>query len=515
MQKMTRLTALAMIFAMAIVLAPSAQATVNLLAGPTSLIPDPIFVKAASAPVPLFAFTLSQDAGENLISVSVLVNQNATTTVSGSGLANVSVYKDNGDGIFSAADTLEGSQTSVNIGTNTAVSMATTTPATGEFFVTLSTGGSWSGAAPADSVKVTLPDGQIALSAGSVSYGDVTTNSLTADTAGPVLLSAVAKDTGGTAAKEAGDSVDLTFSEATNKPAITNANLPSFLSLNNGHSFLDLGGNLGGASWDVAGAVLTLTLSGTTTPSSTMPTVAVGDTVSVSGSGIQDLAGNPATGSQIITGSFGSQTNGGQDDRDDEGEEHEGRGICGNGLTNGQLYQISGSATVYLAAACRLKPFRGAAVFHARGEKFQNITVLPALPADVTVSQHPVLPGAGSLIKGSDKTVWFVDKDGKREGFTSADVFHSLGFDFKQVKQISDQDLGVIPADAPISSAVSHPQGALIKCGASPTVFEVIGDAKFPFTSASAFLSRGHSWDNIVAVDCGRFSYVVGAAVKD
>lgn len=504
-----------MIFALAIVLAPAAQATVNITSGPTSLVPDPILVKAASPPVPLLAFTLSQDAGENLTSVSVLVNQNATTTVSGADLANVAVYKDNGDGVFSTvSDVIEGTQTTVNVGSNTTVAMATTTLATGKFFVTLATSTSWSGAAPADSVTVTLPVGQIALSAGSVSYSALTTNSITADTTGPVLLSAVAKNTGGTGQKEAGDTIELTFSDSTNKPIITNANIASYFTLNNGHSFLDLGGNLGAATWNVAGTVLSVALSGTTTPSSTIATVAVGDTVTVIGTGIQDLAGNLGTGSQIITGTFGGQTSEG-DDRDDEGEEHEGRGICGNGLTNGQLYQISGSPTIYLAAACRLKPFRGEAVFHARGKKFQNITVLPSLPAGVTISGHPVLPGAGALIKGHDKTVWFVTKDGKRKGFTSADVFHALGFDFKQVKEISDQDLSTIPADSPINNVVSHPEGALIKCGTSATVFEVVGNEKFPFTSADAFLSRGHSWDNIVVVDCGKFSYIVGAVVNN
>ena len=495
-------------------LAPAvSMAAVSVSVAPASLVTDPMSVKAVSAPLGVFSFTLTEDAGETLSSVSVLVAQSATTTVSGADLASVDLYMDNGNGTFeSGADTLVGSQTSVNVGTNTTVTPATTTPHSGKFFVSLATGASWSDVAPGDKVTVTLPTDGIVSSLGAASTSPVTTAIISADTTAPTLNSAVAQNTGGTSAKEAGDSIALTFSEETNKPAITNANISSYLTLNNGHSFLDTLGNLGAASWNTAGTILTITLSGTSTPTSTLPSVLTGDVVTVvSSASFVDLAGNQAGGTQAITGSFAGQLPGDDDDEDDEEEV---RGNCANSIINGRLYKVSSEPTVYLAAACRLKPFRGAAVFHARGKKFQDIIVLSSLPENVSVSQKPVLPVAGTLVKGKDKTVWFVDKHGKRKGFVSANIFVRLGFIFGNVQVISDTDLALIPVDQPVQENSEHPDGSVIKCSNQATVYQVVGGKKFPFGSMSALTGASQTLGNILIVNCNNFQYQQGAPIN-
>ncbi len=395
-------------------------------------------------------------------------------------------------------------------------------------------------------------------------------------TSEPVLSDADAMNTGGTSAKEAGDSIVLEFSESTNKFAITAANIATELSLNNSHSFLDGAGALGSAEWSDDGEELTIVLSAGTS----LPTVAVGDTVTIEGDNIKDLDDNVVTGSEVIGGSFveddepevcptpsptptptatptptptatptpsptatpeptatptvtptptpsptvaSANTNRANhiEDDEDDGDDNDcdgaeaGRGKfrCGTGLQNGRLYKIADSPTVYLMAACRLKPFRGAAAFHSRGLKFQDVIVLPSLPPNVIVSNHPVIPAEGTLIKGTDKTVWFVDHNGKRRGFTSAEVFHGLGFSFDEVDQITDSDLGTVSVDNPINTEGEHPDGSLIKCGNSAAVFIVIGNLKFPFANADAFKTRGHSFDHILNVDCGRFAYREGAPI--
>lgn len=496
-----------------LVVVPGAQATVSVTSGPTSLVPDPILAPASSSPIGLFKFTLAYDAGETLTSVALKVSQNATTTVSGSDIANLALYKDTGNGTFEGGgDTLLGTQTTVELSpTSTVVSTATSTPATGTFFVTLATGGTWSDAAPADSIKILMAADSIMSSAGVVSHSMAETNSITADTTGPVLQSAIAKNTGGTGAKEAGDSVDLTFSEATNKPTINSGNVNAVLALSDGHSWLDSTSALGGAAWDSAGMVLTITLSNTaTTSTSTLPTVVVGDTATVGGSAIMDLAGNSASGAQPITGDFGGQPSGGGTLPTNT--------KCGNGLINGRLYKVTGDPTVYLAAACRLKPFRGAAVFHARGLKFQNIIELSALPGGTATSTETVLPAEGTLLKGKGATVYLIVLEGMsrtKKGFRSAAAFFALGFQFGQITQIEEQDLAEISEGSPIGENESHPSGTLVKCGSSATVFQIVGNAKFPFRSADAFLSRGHSWQHIATVDCVRLRYILGAPISD
>ncbi len=470
---------------------PVAQAAVTVPTGPTILVASPMVAAASSAPIPLFKFSLTQDAGETLSSVTVTVTKNGVNNLASSHLASLAVYKDNGDGSFSTvSDLLAGSQATVNINSPTTIATGSNNAIGGgaTFFVALSTGASWSDLTPADSLTVQLAADAIATSANSPTVTAVTTAAITADTTGPALTSVVAQNTGGTAAKEAGDSLAFTFNEATNKPVLSVANIPTTLALNHNHSFLDGLGVLTSASWNSAGTVYTLTLSANTSlptvepgdtvtiggslvqdatgnaatgnavisgsfttdvtgphltsvvaqntggtsakeagdslvltfgeatnqPSLTdsnvnatltlnnshswldgaghigsatwntggtmltitlaagtsVPTVAVGDTVTVSGSVVQDASGNPASGSQVIGGTFGTSTSGGGT---------EGGKGCPNNLINGRLYQVNGSGTVYLAAACRLKVFKGKAVGKAKGKKFKNILSVPSL----------------------------------------------------------------------------------------------------------------------------------------
>lgn len=486
-----------------------AGAAVTVTVAPVSLVTSAVTLPATSPQKALFSFSLSATATETLTSILVQVNKaNASTTVSGSDLASVSLYKDDGSNVFNPiAGNLVGTQAVVNVGSSTTVTPATTTPATGKFYVSLATSGTWSGSVPADAITVTLPSNGITTSENSPTITSITTAVISADTMSPQLTSAMAKNTGGTSAKEAGDSVALTFSESTNKPSITNANIGSYFTLNNGHSFLDQGGNLGAASWNVEGTVLTITLSGTTTPTSTVPSVTVGDVVTVvQSANFVDITGNQVTGTQSISGSFAGNSG--------ENEEEEVKGNCANGLINGRLYKIGTDATVYLAAACRLKPFRGQAVFKARGKKFQNIITLSSLPSNVSISDKPVLPTAGTLIKGSDRTVWFVDSHGKRRGFVSGEHFLKLGFKFGNVQTISDTDLNLVPVTSPIQTNENHPDGSVIKCSNQATVYQVIAGKKFPFASNTALENKDVNTTQILVVNCQNFKYTEGAPIN-
>ncbi len=413
--------------------ATAAVAAVTVNSGPTSLVISPITAKASSAPIALFSVNLSQTASETLSSIAVNIANSGLSTATGADLASVSVYKDNGDGVFNpTTDLLAGSQTSVNIGSNTIVttSVNNTIDAGGStFFVTLATSASWSDTTPADSIIVTLPADAIVTSANSPTVTAVTTSTITADTTLPVItvapytttpvntdiivtastnegtlnttshtftangsfdfvaidaagnsttktvvitnidktaptfLSAIAMNTGGTGNKEAGDTIVLTFSEATNTPNITAANIGSILILNNSHSFLDSAGALGSAAWNTSGTILTITLSANTS----LPSVAIGDIITINGSAITDLSGNVVTGNQTISGSFSGSITGNQS-------------VCSNGLINGRLYRIGTGETIYLAASCTLKVFKGSAVGKAEGKKFKDIITLETMP---------------------------------------------------------------------------------------------------------------------------------------
>lgn len=359
---------------------------------------------------------------------------------------------------------------------------------------------------------VTVAGTAITDSHGNLASGNqVITGTFGADTTAPALSSAVAKNTGGTSAKEAGDSVELTFSEATNKFVITAANIASLLQLNNSHSFLDGASSLGSATWSADGIKLTITLSAGTS----VPTITVGDTVTVAGTSIKDAANNNATGTVNITGDFGGTITTPPPGDDDDDSDEDSRKHCASGVVNGRLYKIKGSATVYLAAGCRLKPFRGAAVFKARGHKFQNIVELDALPSGAVISDKPALPAVGTLIRGSkEKTVWFIGEDGKKHGFTREDIFRKLGFRFEAVEVIEQSDADTMEGGDNVDNDKKHPKGAIVQCTGAKVVFKVDGNIKHPFTSAEAFNARGHQFKHILSVDCTNFTYADGTAIQ-
>ena len=477
-----------------------ALAAVNLLSGPTSLVTSPTSAPASSTPTGLFSFTLSQDGGETLSSVNVTLNKTASSTLSGADISSLTIYKDNGDGIFDpSTDLLAGTQTSVTIDGVTSIPLTinnTIATSSSKFFLAVKTNSSWSDTTPIDAFLASMPINAIITSTSSPTSTAATTSLISADTTGPALTGVVAHDTAGTDAKQPGDTIVFTFNEATNKPAITNANVNAVLVLNNSHSFLDTLGNIGSATWNPAGTVLTLTLSGTST--TTVASVNLGDTVTVvTPSNIKDSVGNGATGAVVITGTFGTaptpDTTGpslssvvaydtaGTDAKqpgdaivftfneatnkpaitsanintvlglnnshsfldtlgnigattwnasgtqltltlsgvsiatvasvalgdsvtvatpsiitDAASNKATGSAVitgtfgtspsggtpptpCSNGLKNGLLYMAFGDTNVYLAAACELKVFNGQAIWHAKGKKFKGIIQLNSL----------------------------------------------------------------------------------------------------------------------------------------
>lgn len=500
-----------------------AMAAVTVSATPVSLVTSATSVDASSDEIALFSFALTETDDETLESVTITVNNASGSTATSDDLASVSVYKDDGDGSFGEdEDSVAGSESNVNVGSATEIEITSNDELDGDkFFVTLKTDGTW-GNDEDDAITVNLGVGAIETSSDSPTIVSKTTAILSSDNDGPELTSAVAGKIGTSKV------VVLTFDEATNKATINDSNIDDELALNNSHTWLSGDGDIDAASWNTAGTVLTVTLDNDTSE----PTVAVSDTITVAGDVIEDKLGNEAMGSETITGNFSTVIdNGGEcvnDDDDDCDEEEECDesdsddddcddvdeeiGNCTNGLKNGRLYKLSGESntTVYLAAACGLKPFRGAAAFHARGHKFQNIIELSSL-SGLNVSTKPALPAGGTLIKGSDSTVWIVTKNGKRKGFVSENAFSRLGFKFGQVQQITDDDLNTMDVDEPVEENDNHPDGTVAKCGNSATVFEIKDNSRFPFTSGEAFELRGHSWAHIAVIDCGRFAYMQGS----
>jgi len=154
-------------------------------------------------------------------------------------------------------------------------------------------------------------DGQAAYLNGSIDEVVIYNRAISADEvrkrASAKLKTAVAKDTQVTPqiGIQAGDTVVLTFDAPTAGTTITKDNIGTALALSNGHSWLDGSGNIGSAVWSTSlGGYTNDTLTITLSTGTSVPTVAVGDTITL-GTTIKDTFNRTITGSIVIGGNYG------------------------------------------------------------------------------------------------------------------------------------------------------------------------------------------------------------------
>ncbi|MCR4275208.1 MAG: carboxypeptidase regulatory-like domain-containing protein [Candidatus Wolfebacteria bacterium] len=161
----------------------------------TALVSATSTVKAGSM-IPVLRLELSITAGETLSSTTVLISTSTSATstaVASSSFDWVGVYKDaNSDFQFDPADVLLATS-SVNIATTTRINIAaaTTTPATGTFFVVLRTSNAWTDNGYPEAttsvrqgvtVNIAAGTSSVVTSANSPTIGATTTAQVVADT---------------------------------------------------------------------------------------------------------------------------------------------------------------------------------------------------------------------------------------------------------------------------------------------------------------------------------------------
>ncbi len=197
-------------------------------------------------------------------------------------------------------------------------------------------------------------------------------------------------------------------------------------------------------------------------------------------------------------------------------------------LQNGMLVRVGNSSTVYMVVNCVLRPFTSAAIFHARGKKFQDIrdikdgdehhfsigrpvgqgndddttVVTPPVTFPVPVSTSTV-PSLSSLPEGSivqvpgNPTVYLVS-GGVLKPVTSMQVLNSYKKDLKHLKQISAADLASMQLGSPATFA----DGTLLK-GSNNTIYVVRNGQLFGIPNMKTMSKHGWSAKNVIKVSDG------------
>jgi hypothetical protein len=90
---------------------------------------------------------------------------------------------------------------------------------------------------------------------------------------------------------------------------------------------------------------------------------------------------------------------------------------------------------------------------------------------------------------------FFLIKNGYRYGITFPGILYSYGFEFKDAKLATAQDLAL-----PLGSLLLPGNGSLVKSQKDPTVYLISSSQRLGFTSASVFLSLGFKWSSVLLV---------------
>src|SRR3989344_1131346 len=181
---------------------------------------------------------------------------------------------------------------------------------------------------------------------------------------------------------------------------------------------------------------------------------------------------------------------------------------------NGTL--ILDNGTIYLVVNSTKRGFRNPEEYFSHGYKFAQ--AVAANDADRGLSSsgdQPIekaLDGTLALDKTDNRTIYMI-AGGQKRGFTSAEVFHALGYQFDQATAI---DLSDYPAGNPITAeSAAHPNGALIlDQNDGRTVWWVLSGQRQGFQSTEVFFTYGFSFGKIVSATDADMALAEGALVK-
>jgi hypothetical protein len=175
--------------------------------------------------------------------------------------------------------------------------------------------------------------------------------------------------------------------------------------------------------------------------------------------------------------------------------------------------------TVYLISFGSKKGFATPEEYNSHGYTFGEL--VKASSADLILPDGGVAPFAdGTLVLDTTdgKTVYIID-NGRKRGFTTAEVFNKLGYKFSQAVK---GNLSKYPTDNPIGSyELPHPAGALVTIG--NTIYYISATGKIPIPNMNVFNSWKWSLSKVVAgntsdsilTTLGMIGYREGTLVKD
>jgi peptidoglycan hydrolase-like amidase len=161
----------------------------------------------------------------------------------------------------------------------------------------------------------------------------------------------------------------------------------------------------------------------------------------------------------------------------------------------GSLVKTGDNPKVYFVENGKVRSIEtSASQFNKMGFNFADVKVITQEQMDTYAPGQAVrYAGDGTLVKNASDGKVYYSESGKRRYIGSASLFNFLGFVWGKVKSLAENEVESYLAGEPMR----YPDGALVKGDKSSDVFYLNGNNKHPIFSASIFESLGLKWKNI------------------
>ncbi|MFA5991480.1 MAG: hypothetical protein WC794_04525 [Candidatus Doudnabacteria bacterium] len=211
-------------------------------------------------------------------------------------------------------------------------------------------------------------------------------------------------------------------------------------------------------------------------------------------------------------------------------------------LPNGVLVKFPGDPTIYMVVNGSLRPFTSAAIFHARGKKFQDIkeitkdwlkqlrigkpvghsddddietppiTITLPAPTNLSSSTLASLNGLpdGTVVKVAGNPTVYIVTNGQLQPIPSLNVFRSWHKRFEDIKEIPASVLNTLPLGSPATFA----DGTLLK-GPGHTIYVVKNGQLYGIPSMSVLAKNGWSLNNLLQVQSQDLNSLNTGGIED
>jgi peptidoglycan hydrolase-like amidase len=177
-------------------------------------------------------------------------------------------------------------------------------------------------------------------------------------------------------------------------------------------------------------------------------------------------------------------------------------------LTDGALVKSFSRDRVYLIENNKRRPILSQRLFNLKKFKWSKVISLSDRDLAVYPLSLAVAYPDSSLIKGTAPDVYLVEKE-KRRLITSQLIFDNQGFKWINVLKITDEEL----LGHPIGEAVLLKDGTLVR-GPGPEIYYIKNEKKHWIKNVDVFLSLGFKWKSVVKISNNEINqYALGTAI--